>query len=416
MAVRPYLPRLVEPVISELLEELSALMIVGPRAVGKTTTFSRLAATVIALDVEAQAAAFEADPDAALRGLEEPVLLDEWQAVPGVLGAVARSVNADPRPGRFLVTGSAVPGNEEGLWPGTGRLQRLEMLPMTIAEQRSLSPQPFLDRVLNAALSRPAEMLDVRDYVELALTGGFPHAALQLQTERARTAWFDSYLHDLLSHDAEQIAPSRTRPRDVDALRGYFEAYALNSAGICPHKTIYEAAQVRRETADTYDTVLSRLYVVDEVPGWTTNRLSRLTQTPKRYLIDTALLAYLLRVNALGVMRDGDLLGRTLDTFVASQLRPELAVSEHRPRLYHLRTQGGREEIDLLIELGGHRVVGIEVKASAAVGRADAKHLLWLRDKLGERFVGGVVLHTGPDVFALDERIVAAPVSTLWNA
>ena len=96
-----YHPRLIEPVLDDLTAELPALVIVGPRAVGKTTTLERRAATTIRLDVAAQAAAFEADPDAALRGLAEPVLLDEWQNVPGVLGAVARSVNDDPRPGRF---------------------------------------------------------------------------------------------------------------------------------------------------------------------------------------------------------------------------------------------------------------------------------------------------------------------------
>lgn len=410
-----YLPRLVEPVIDELAAELSALMIVGPRAIGKTTTFSRRAATIIELNVEAQAAAFKADPDAALRGLEEPVLLDEWQAVPGVLGAVARSVNADPRPGRFLVTGSALPGKEEGPWPGTGRLQRVQMLPMTIAEQRNIQLRPFLERVLAGVLATPAEQLDIRDYVTLALSGGFPRPALQLSSVRARTSWFDSYLYDLFHHDAEQIEPTRTRPRGADSLRDYFEAYALNSAGVCPHKTIYDAAQIRRETGEAYDAILGRLYVVEEVPGWMTNRLSRLTEMPKRYVIDPALLAYLLRVDVAGVMRDGDLLGRVIDTFVAAQLRPELAVSDQQPRLYHLRTQGGRQEVDLLIEFGGDRVLGIEVKAAAAVGREEAKHLLWLRERLGDRFLAGVVVHSGPTVFEIDDRIVAAPISTLWS-
>ncbi|HKU59243.1 MAG TPA: DUF4143 domain-containing protein, partial [Gaiellaceae bacterium] len=155
--------------------------------------------------------------------------------------------------------------------------------------------------------------------------------------------------------------------------------------------------------------------VVEEVPGWMTNRLSRLTEMPKRYVIDPALLAYLLRVDVAGVMRDGDLLGRVIDTFVAAQLRPELAVSDQQPRLYHLRTQGGRQEVDLLIEFGGDRVLGIEVKAAAAVGREEAKHLLWLRERLGDRFLAGVVVHSGPTVFEIDDRIVAAPISTLWS-
>jgi len=130
-----YQPRLVDGLIRTLLAELPALFIVGPRATGKTTTAARYARTVIRLDREAEAVAFRADPDAALRGLPEPVLLDEWQVVPGVLGAIKRAVDTRPDPGRFLVTGS-VRGDLEGeLWPGTGRLTRIPMYGMTVREQ-----------------------------------------------------------------------------------------------------------------------------------------------------------------------------------------------------------------------------------------------------------------------------------------
>lgn len=415
--VPSYRPRLLEPLIDELVTELSALMIVGPRAVGKTTTLERRAATTIRLNVVAQAAAFEADPDAALRGLAEPVLLDEWQSVPGVLGAVARSVNDDPSPGRFLLTGSALTEKEQsGPWPATGRLQRLTMLPMTVAEQQGTpGTWSFFDRLIDDALVAPAESLDVRDYLDLALNGGFPRPALGLRSEVARSSWFDSYIHDLLGHDVEQVEPARTRPRDQALLRRYFEAYALNSAGVCPHQTIFEAAQIRKETAAEYETLLSRLFVVEQVPAWTSNRLKRLTLQPKRYVVDPALLAYLLRLDAQGIMRDGDLLGRVIDTFVVSQLRPEIAISQRRPRLHHLRTEQGRREVDLFLEFGGDRVIGIEIKASAAPNQDDAKHLAWLRDELGDRFLAGVVLHTGPRVYALGERIAAAPISTLWT-
>lgn len=102
MAGGGYTPRLADAVLGRLLDEIPAVLLVGPRAAGKTTTAGRLAAHVVRLDRPAEAAAFEADADAALRGLPEPVLLDEWQAVPGVLGAVKRAVDTDPRPGRFL--------------------------------------------------------------------------------------------------------------------------------------------------------------------------------------------------------------------------------------------------------------------------------------------------------------------------
>src|SRR5437870_3409572 len=101
-----YRPRLADALLDELLAAFPAVMLVGPRAVGKTTTAARRAATIVRLDRPAEAGVFRADPDAALRGLREPILLDEWQAVPEVLGALKRSVDSQSRPGRFLVTGS----------------------------------------------------------------------------------------------------------------------------------------------------------------------------------------------------------------------------------------------------------------------------------------------------------------------
>src|SRR5262249_41248235 len=79
------------------------------------------------LDVPAQATVVRADPDAALRGLEEPILIDEWQLVPEVLGAVKRSVDEDPRPGRFVLTGSSQADLTASGWPATGRIVRLTM-------------------------------------------------------------------------------------------------------------------------------------------------------------------------------------------------------------------------------------------------------------------------------------------------
>jgi predicted AAA+ superfamily ATPase len=105
-ATPDYRLRLVDPLLDELFEQVSAVMITGPRASGKTTMATRRATTIVQLNAEAQAAAFAADPDAALRGLPEPVLLDEWQQVPGVFGAARRAVDDDPRPDRFYLTGS----------------------------------------------------------------------------------------------------------------------------------------------------------------------------------------------------------------------------------------------------------------------------------------------------------------------
>jgi predicted AAA+ superfamily ATPase len=120
-----YVRRLADTRLQDLFAELPALLLVGPRATGKTTTARRHARTVVRLDSEAEAGAFRANPDVALRALETPVLLDEWQAVPGVLGAVKRAVDDEAGAGRFLLTGSVHADLDTQAWPGTGRLVRV---------------------------------------------------------------------------------------------------------------------------------------------------------------------------------------------------------------------------------------------------------------------------------------------------
>ena len=157
--------------------------------------------------------------------------------------------------------------------------------------------------------------------------------------------------------------------RDPVRLRRYLEAYALNTAGVVEEKTLLEAAGINRRTAQAYERLLANLLVVESLPAWASNRLKRLVLTPKRHLVDPALAGGVLRLDADTVLRDGDLLGRLLDTFVLAQLRAELPVTAARPRLYHVRQQQGRFEVDLLAELAGGGLVGMEVKATASPGR-----------------------------------------------
>jgi len=416
MATTTYKQRLVDGWADQLLEQLPALFVTGPRAAGKTTTFARRAKTIIRLDREADAAAFRADPDVALRGLAEPVLLDEWQMVPGVLGAARRAVEERPSPARFFVTGSVSAELDNEVWPGTGRLTRLKMYPMAVREQiGNVGAPTFFDRIAAGdELSVPSDTPDLLGYIELALKGGFPAPALTLSGP-PRDQWLESYIEDLLTHDIEQLEAPKTKKRDGLALRRYFEAYALNSAGVVEHKRIFDAAQINKATASSYEKLLSDLLIIEQLPAWASNRFKRLLRMPKRYVIDPSLIAARLRLDAQGILRDSDLLGRIVDTFVVAQLRPEAAVSRSRPRLHHLRTEGGRHEIDLLAELAGEKIIGFEIKAGSAPDKGDAKHLAWLRDRLDDRFLAGVVFHTGPRAYGLGDRLTAVPISAIWG-
>lgn len=416
-AQRIYVPRMIDRLLDESLEQLPGLMVIGPRAVGKTTTMARRATSVVRLDRAAEAAAFQADPDVALRAFKEPVLLDEWQLVPEVFAAVRRSIDASRGANRFYLSGSVRAEWESGVYPGTGRVQRLNLYPLSVRElERGVEGGTFFDRLADGKeIPSPQDAPDLLGYIDLALRGGFPTAAVELSGS-SRRSWLESYVENLTLHDVELTSGGGSRQAaDPARVRRYFDSCALNTAGVVDHRQVYETASVSKQTGQAYEDMLNRLMVVDQVPAWASNRFSRLVKQPKRYVVDPSLVGAALHLDARGVMTDGNLLGRIVDTFVVAQLRPELAVSDCRPRLYHLRTKQGRQEIDLVVELGGGRLIGIEIKAGSAPTMSDARHLAWLRDQVGDRFVAGVVFHTGPLVFQLEDKIIAAPIASIWN-
>lgn len=412
-----YLPRLVDDVLHERLRHHAAVLVVGPRACGKTTTAARVAATVLRLDEPRQAAVVRADPDAALRGLPEPVLIDEWHLVPEVLGAVKRAVDADARPGRFLLTGSVRDDVEAEHWPGTGRVLRLPMRGLTAAEvQRRVPRVTLLDRLQSGTddafglLASSSSLPDLRDYAELALTGGFPEPVLRLPPGE-REPWLDNYIDQLLTRDAVELAGER----DPERMRRYLEACALNTGGVADRSKLYQAAGISGKTGQAYDRLLRNLLVIQDLPAWWSNRLKRLTRTPKLHFLDPSLALAALRIDITGLMRDGDVLGRVLETFVLAQIQAEAPRCASRPRLFHMRQEKGRHEVDVVVEYGGGQIFALEVKATSAPRDDDARHLAWMRDELGDRFLGGAVLHTGPRAFPLGSGITAAPIATLWS-
>lgn len=407
-----YLPRAADLVLREMVEDHSAVLVVGPRATGKTTSCEQLSSTVLRLADPQVAAAFRAGPSSVLDGLAEPVLIDEWQEVPSSLQALKLAVDARPDRGRYIVTGSVRGDTDAPTWPGTGRLVRLSMYGLTEREiEGELGVPSWLTQTLSGVI-RPVtrSQVDLRGYVRRSLRSGFPEAVLTTP-DRGRSRWLSSYVDQLVTRDASSIAPGR----DPQRLRAYLTALALNSAGVVDDVTLWTAAGIAKDTARAYDTLLQNLLVTDRLPGWTSNRLKRLTLAPKRYLVDPGLFVGVLGISEDDVVTDGDLLGRVLETFVVAQIRAEVALMSPAPRLHHLRTAEGRQEIDLVIEVGARRLVAIEVKATSSPDAGDARHLRWFRREFADDCVATVLFHTGPFMFTFDDGTVAAPISALWS-
>lgn len=408
-----YLPRIVDRLLDRYLAELSAVMLVGPRACGKTTTALRRAASVVRLDVPDEVVAFRAAPDAILAARKPPVLIDEWQVEPESLGAVRRAVDSGQGAGRYLVTGSVRARRSGGPWPGTGRVVPVEMHPLTTLEIEERTDLLPADPIRTLAGWDTAFSIDdhpsLPGYVERAVIGGFPNAVGL--SASVRNAWYEGYAEQLVYRDASQVESIRSPERLMRLLR----AIAINSAGTPTDASLSAAADLDVRTTRSYLDLLDDLRIVHRVPAWHNNRLSRLVKAPKYYITDTGLAASLAGIDVDGLLRSGDLLGRMVDTFVAAQLRPLGSFGPATYTMSHLRDRGGDHEVDIILENRAGELVAIEVKAAGRVSSRDARHLAWLRDRMGDRFLNGIVLHTGSSGYPLGDRLIAAPVAALWT-
>jgi uncharacterized protein len=419
-----YIRRVIDDELDELLTGLPAVTIEGPKAVGKTETAVQRAKTVRRFDDPAQASVARAEPARAVSG-NPPVLLDEWQRVPEVWDAVRRSVDSDPRPGRFLLTGSAAPESPE-THSGAGRIVRLRLRPMSLAE-RGLGPPTVGLRDLLDGRTGSLEgetSLGLEAYAEEIVASGFP--AIRSLSGRARRAQLDSYLARVVDRDFEEVGQSVRRP---DTLRRWMTAYAAASSTTATLESIRDAAtpgeadKPARTTVIQYRDVLHRLWLLDPVPAWVPSRnyFSRLARPDKHQLADPALAARLLGVGvntlveggegAATVPRDGTLLGHLFEALVTLCVRVYAQAAEAEVK--HLRTKGGRHEVDLIIERPDRRVLAMEVKLAGTVSDDDVRHLLWLRDRMGRDLLDAVVVTTGSAAYRRADGIGVVPAALL---
>lgn len=419
-----YLQRVVDDELDELLPSLSALALEGPKGVGKTATARRRAATFVELDDPAQRTIAEADPSMALTGAP-PILLDEWQQVPSIWGAVRRAVDRDPTPGRFILTGSAGPATPP-THSGAGRIATVRMRPLTLSERGMDRPTVSLRRLLcgDTPTIYGRTGIALQDYVVEIVRSGLP--GLRHLRGRALRTQLDGYLRRIIDHDFEEQGMRVRRP---DHLERWMTAYAAATATTASYETIRDAAtsglgeKPSKTTTQPYREVLERLWIADPVPAWlpTRNHLSRLAQSPKHHLADPALAVRLLGLDSDALLsgadglpsfpRDGALLGRLFESLVTLSTRVYAQAAEARVR--HLRQQGGRHEVDLIIERADQRVVAVEVKLGAVVTDADVSHLLWLREQIGNDLLDAVVISTGPQAYRRRDGIAVVPAALL---
>lgn len=406
------IPRRVKAAVDASLADTRVVTIVGPRQAGKTTLARQFAGPrrpYLTLDAAGTLAAAKSDPVGFVRGLDRAII-DEVQRAPELILAIKESVDRDPRPGRFLLTGSAnirsLPTIADSL---AGRMAVITLLPLAQAELRN-APGRFLDHLFAGGdlLSAPGAVVG-DDLLDAVLKGGYPEAVRRATSARRR-AWLEDYIGQVLDRDVRDIA----NIDQLDRLPRLLNVLAEHTGQLVNHASFGAALGLSSVTAQKYVAILERLFLIRTVSPWSTNRLSRLIKTPKVHFLDTGLLAALRDVEADALRANRTGFGPLLESFVVSEVLKLASWSETRVRLSHFRTKD-REEVDLVIEDRRGRIIGLEVKASATVRAQDFSGLRRLQDAAGSKFNRGLVLHDHDAVIPFGEKLHAVPVSHLWT-
>jgi predicted AAA+ superfamily ATPase len=406
-------PRFAAERLKEALADTPIVLIHGPRQTGKTTLAQLvgepLGFSYFSFDNPVLANAAEADPIGFVDDLPDPAILDEVQRVPGLFPALKLAVDRHRTPGRFLLTGSAnvllVPRLAESL---AGRMEILQLHPLAQCELAGKKAS-FLEALFAGSFkTRKIERLG-KTLAELVVAGGYP-AALARPDSRRRSAWYRDYIETLTQRDARDLI----RIRSLDVLPRLLEHAAAQTARLINVSELAGPLQFSRTTIREYITLLERVFLVEELRPWHTNRMSRLIKTPKLHLGDTGLACVLLGIDAAALGKDRTALGPLLETFVFQELRRQASWHEEEIRFYHFRDKDN-SEVDIVLERGAYELAGIEVKASATVIEADFRGLRKLKDAANKRFVAGVVLYDGDTSVSFGDNLFAVPIRLLWE-
>jgi len=404
-------PRYVEKKILEAMSDTRVVLISGPRQSGKTTLVKEIAGSktpYFTLDDATVLAAAQSDPVGFIRGLERAVI-DEIQRAPDLLLAIKAEVDRDKSPGRFLLTGSAnlmtVPKVADSL---AGRMEIVKLLPLsqseitdtksTILETAFAGTEPNLGTITTGAA-----------LIELVLAGGYPEALARKSWGRKQD-WYGGYLDAIIQRDIQDIA----QIEQLAAMPKLLSVLAEYSGQLVNYTGLGSAVGLNHVTTRKYLGILEAAFLVQTLPPWFTNRIKRITKSPKLHFLDSGLLAAQRGLIPKALESDKTPFGAILETFVLSELMKIANWSEDRFRFSHYRDKDGNE-VDVVVETRSGDVVGFEVKASATVSGGDFSGLRKLQEATGDKFCQGVVLYDGDTVIPFGDKLIAAPISALWS-
>ena len=421
-----YYPRRIQRKIERALEYAPVVLIQGPRQCGKTTLAkifldsddnaeskninSQLKADCyVSFDDRVEREKAESDSVAFLSSLPQRVIFDEIQLAPEILDAIKMEVDRSQIPGQFILTGSCDVLQLDKIPDSlAGRMHIIRLHPLAQCEIDKTKPD-LIDSLLNGKIQVGRYKQFEAPYMDRLMAGGYPRV-LKLSNEHQRMKWCEDYTDSMIERDLMEF----THFQRIKNLPELIRTAAENTAQLLNISSMAANLEDSRPTVMKYLALLEKVFLLEQLPAWHTNRTKRTEKTQKLHMLDTGLVAAMLELDRHSIERDRSEIGKLLETFVLQELRRSASWRDKKLTFSHFRDRDG-VEVDIVIERGRYCVAGVEVKAAKSVDHRDFSGLRKLKKLAGDRFATGIVLYDGPTCRPFGDKLFAVPLRSLWE-
>jgi predicted AAA+ superfamily ATPase len=391
-----YINRYMEAKFLRMTKHFRAVLLNGPRQVGKTTMLERLAKntqrTYVTLDNLQARSLAKKDPELFFQNYKTPIMIDEVQYAPELFPYIKILCDTHQQPGEFWLTGSQSYSMMKNVTESlAGRVGIMQIYPFSFNELRDvpMSDTPFfVDFDWLKARENVVKPADVKEVFSYIWQGGMPEAAGA--TPERREVLFESYIHSYLMRDVIELGGVT----DTVKFRRFLTACSAETAQQLNLTKIAGIAEIAATTAKDWLRLLEGLHIVHLVQPYSNNQLKRLTKMPKLYFWDTGLCAYLGKWLSPDTLYNGAAAGAYFETFAVAELLKHYAYSSFTPNVCYYRDSNAKE-IDLVLETGG-QIYPLEIKLAVSPNNRDVKRYELLDKASLPRAMGGIIcMHQG---------------------
>lgn len=421
--MKRYLPRVYDGVLADRLDAKGAVLIEGPKWCGKTTTAEQIAGSVVYMQDPRSRAQNQQlariAPDVLLAGTT-PRLIDEWQVIPELWDAVRYEVDRRDEFGQFILTGSAVPADLSQVeHTGTGRIARMRMRPMALAESGDSSGEVSLGALFKGE-ELPVTRLSVgiEELAFLTCRGGWPKAVGQPERVALRQAL--DYVDAVAEVDISRVdGVSRSSQQARALLRSYARMVSSQGTYESMRQDMEQSGTGVGETAFSgYVKALRKLFVIDDLQAWNPNLRSKtaIRTSPTRHFGDPSIATASLGAGPSELLDDLNTFGLIFEDLCVRDLRVYAEALDGE--VLHFRDKSGLE-CDAVVRLRNGRYGLIEVKLGGEkLIDEGAQSLLKLRESIDTEHMQApsflmVLTGTGEYSYPREDGVLVVPVCTL---